>query len=146
VAELNKKYGQLEKKHKELAEAYFNLKRQHKQKNNSVAEESEKLRKTYAILNEKIESALCEHEKESKAEQALIFRKSEDFQEDYKARMRAKERNLQSLKESYEKMQQIYIEEVRKLEATLERAKYQLQDAEEREKLVVEELREQLKE
>lgn len=45
------------------------------------------------------------YEKENKAKQALILRKSEDFQEDYKARMRAKERNLQSLKENYEKMQ-----------------------------------------
>ena len=33
--------------------------------------------------------------------------------------MRAKERNLQALKENYEKMQEMCIEKVRKLEATV---------------------------
>lgn len=111
-----------------------------------MAEESQKLRKTYAVLDEKIATVLRTYEKENKAKQALILRKSEDFQEDYKARMRAKERNLQALKENYEKMQEIYIEEVRKLEATLEKAKYQLQDAEEKRRFSVDDLREQLKE
>lgn len=44
--------------------------------------------------------------------------------------MRAKERNLQALKENYEKMQEMCIDKVRKLEATVERARYKLQDAE----------------
>ena len=59
------------------------------------------------------------------------MKKSEDFQEDYKARMRAKEHNLQALRENYEKMQELCITKVRKLEATLEKAKNLLRDTEE---------------
>lgn len=55
------------------------------------------------------------YEKENKAKQTLIMRKSEDFKEDYKARMRAKEHNLQALKDNYEKMQEVCIEKVQKL-------------------------------
>ena len=59
------------------------------------------------------------------------MKKSEDFQEDYKARMRAKEHYLQALRENYEKMQELCITKVRKLEATLEKAKNLLRDTEE---------------
>lgn len=59
------------------------------------------------------------YEKENKAKQTLIFRKSEDFQEDCnytvkldKARMRAKEHNLQALRDNYEKMQEVCIEKI----------------------------------
>lgn len=42
-------------------------------------------------------------------------------------------------------MQELCIDKVRKLEATVERATYQLQDAEEKRNFLLEELREQLK-
>lgn len=44
--------------------------------------------------------------------------------------MRAKERNLLALKENYERMQEMCIDKVRKLEATVEKVHYQLKDAE----------------
>ena len=37
------------------------------------------------------------------------MKKSEDFQENYKVKMRVKEKNLQALKENYEKMQTVCI-------------------------------------
>lgn len=62
------------------------------------------------------------YEKENKAKQTLIFRKSEDFQEDCnvlitldKARMRAKEHKLQALRDNYEKMQDVCIEKIQRL-------------------------------
>jgi len=67
------------------------------------------------ILEEKVAKEIKLYEKENKAKQLLIVKKSEDFQENYKAKMRAKERNLQALKENYEKMQNICIEKVTKL-------------------------------
>ena len=45
--------------------------------------------------------------------------------------MRAKEHYLQALRENYEKMQELCITKVRKLEATLEKAKNLLRDTEE---------------
>lgn len=73
------------------------------------------------------------YEKENKAKQTLIFRKSEDFQEDCKyfiildkARMRAKEHNLQALRDNYEKMQEVCIERIQKLEQTLSSARLKL--------------------
>ena len=49
------------------------------------------------------------------------------------------------MKENYEKMQELCITKVRKLEATLERAKNMYKDAEESRKFSVEELREELR-
>jgi hypothetical protein len=40
--------------------------------------------------------------------------------------MRAKEHNLQALRDNYEKMQEVCIEKIRKLEETLTTAKHRL--------------------
>lgn len=44
--------------------------------------------------------------------------------------MRAKERNIQALKENYEKMQNIFIDKTRELEALIIKAKNKLQASE----------------
>ena len=46
--------------------------------------------------------------------------------------MRAKERNLQALRDNYEKMQEVCIEKIKQLEETLTTAKYKLSETEQR--------------
>ena len=152
IDELNKQFRDLEKKHKKLAEEYFANRRQRKKEVEEAEKENRKLKETQSSFEEKVAAEIRVYEKENRAKQTLILRKSGDFQEDCnypvdvdKARMRAKERNLQALKENYEKMQELCISKVRKLEATLERARNILRDAEESRKFTVEELREELK-
>ena len=49
-----------------------------------------------------------------------------------KARMRAKERNLQALRDNYEKMQEVCIDKIKQLEETLTMAKHKLNETEQK--------------
>lgn len=46
--------------------------------------------------------------------------------------MRAKERNLQALRDNYEKMQEVCIEKIKQLEETLTIARYKLNQTEQK--------------
>lgn len=63
VKEFQKKYADLEKKYKQLAEDYFTLRRQHKQKKTGVSEQTQKLKSTYQNLEQKIAAAMKTYEK-----------------------------------------------------------------------------------
>lgn len=95
---MNKNYQELFKRYKKLEDNYFIGKLANKDKMKIVNEENQRLTKTYEVLNERISAALLTYEKKNKAKQDKILREQQDFEEDCKAKMRAKERNLQAMK------------------------------------------------
>jgi hypothetical protein len=50
------------------------------------------------MLNKKISNRLVKYKKENKVKENILLNKQKDFQENYRAKMRAQERNLQALK------------------------------------------------
>ena len=58
--------------------------------------------------------------------------------------MRAKERNLQALRDSYEKMQEVCIEKIKQLEETLTIAKHKLNETEQKREREISQLKKDL--
>lgn len=80
VAQLKQSSKKVNEKHSNLVDKYFKARKRLKDVFASVKKENESLKTANSTLETKITSEMKVYEKDNKAKQTLIIRKSEDFE------------------------------------------------------------------
>ncbi len=80
--DLKKQVSKQQKRHQELAQKYFDARKKIKNQHEQTLSENSRLKQTVKQLQLRVSEEMRLYEKQNKAKQTLIMRKSDDFKED----------------------------------------------------------------